>query len=206
MINEQLDKSTGGLLTNHIICKVVDNNDPQRLKRIKIRAPFLHDNIPDADLPWACPCDYTAWGNGAGDVMFIPKVGTEVICSFESGVNNPIYIGKVPTGNKKSALMGHAHYPNVWGFVDANGNTISLDEVGKVLNMVVVGDDGAIYLKVGGHTTEPAVLGNKLTDLLTNIISTFNTHTHTGNLGAPTTPPAAQMTQSTVTSENVFVS
>ena len=86
MINKQLDQAANGLLTDDMICIVVDNNDPEKRKRIKIRAPFLHNNVKDEDLPWACPYDYAAWGNGSGDIMFIPKVGTEVIVDFKNGV------------------------------------------------------------------------------------------------------------------------
>ncbi len=45
-------------------------------------------------------------------------------------------------------------------------------------------------IKVGENASEPLVLGNQLKTALDNWInSTFGTHMHTGNLGAPTTPP-----------------
>jgi len=36
---------------------VVDNNDPARSYRVKVRLPKIHQNISDADLPWAARVD-----------------------------------------------------------------------------------------------------------------------------------------------------
>lgn len=66
---------------------------------------------------------------------------------------------------------------------DKNGNVITMDSAG-----VTIKSGGEI--KIGDGASEPLVLGNQLkTALDTWINSTFMTHMHTGNLGAPTTPP-----------------
>lgn len=49
-------------------------------------------------------------------------------------------------------------------------------------------------VKVGGSSAvEPFVLGQTLSTILSTFIIALNTHTHVGNIGAPTTPPAAPM-------------
>lgn len=80
-----------------------------------------------------------------------------------------------------------------------NGNTVTLDSSGIVIEdkngNVVTMDSSSVTIKsssinVGDGATEPLVLGNQLkTALETWINATYMTHMHTGNLGAPTTPP-----------------
>ena len=49
---------------------------------------------------------------------------------------------------------------------------------------IMLGKDG---------TWQTAVLGEALTGILQAIVSQYNSHFHTGNLGAPTTPPTTPM-------------
>jgi hypothetical protein len=65
---------------------------------------------------------------------------------------------------------------------DKAGNKITLDSGGVTIKStsVKLGDVGA---------AEPFVLGTKLKTALDTFFKTLVTHTHTGNLGAPTTPP-----------------
>ena len=65
---------------------------------------------------------------------------------------------------------------------DKNGNVITMDSSSVTIK--------SSSINVGDGASEPLVLGNQLkTALETWINGTFMTHMHTGNLGAPTTPP-----------------
>lgn len=80
-----------------------------------------------------------------------------------------------------------------------NGNNITLNSDGIKIedknSNVITMDSSSITIKsssikVGGNAAEPLVLGKQLKMALDNWINgTFATHMHTGNLGAPTTPP-----------------
>lgn len=80
-----------------------------------------------------------------------------------------------------------------------NGNTLTLDASGIVIEdrngNVIQMDSSSVTIKsgninVGDGASEPLVLGNTLKTALENWINgTYMTHVHTGNLGAPTTPP-----------------
>jgi uncharacterized protein involved in type VI secretion and phage assembly len=80
-----------------------------------------------------------------------------------------------------------------------NGNTLTLDASGIVIEdkngNVITMDGSSVTIKsssinVGDGASEPLVLGNQLkTALETWVNGTYMTHMHTGNLGAPTTPP-----------------
>lgn len=65
---------------------------------------------------------------------------------------------------------------------DANGNTITMQSG----NVTIASQQ----IKIGeGASFEKLVLGTTLNQLLTNWHLSVATHTHIGNLGAPTTPP-----------------
>jgi hypothetical protein len=65
---------------------------------------------------------------------------------------------------------------------DKNGNQVILASAGMTLksSAVKVGSDSA---------SEPMVLGQQFSLNVTNFITALSTHTHIGNLGAPTSPP-----------------
>lgn len=83
--------------------------------------------------------------------------------------------------------------------VDANKNKIKMDDKGIVCtdknsNEVLMDNSGVTVkgskIKIGDGASEPLVLGNQLKSALDQWInSTYAVHMHTGNLGAPTTPP-----------------
>jgi hypothetical protein len=58
--------------------------------------------------------------------------------------------------------------------------------------------DHASSIELGKGATEKVILGNKFMTL-------FNSHTHIGNLGAPTSPPIAPMTPGELSQKNVKV-
>lgn len=93
-----------------------------------------------------------------------------------------------------------------------NGNSVSHiqgNETRQVNGNVSESVQGNHTLDVEGHTEiqsptinvgidgmEPAVLGEKLEQLLQHLIQVFNSHTHIGNMGTPTsTPPVLGHTQ-----------
>jgi len=72
--------------------KVVDNDDPERLGRVKIRVIGYYENLEDEWLPWAIP-DVSFIGGKCGSQV-IPEVGTMVRGYFEKGdVQRPVFNG-----------------------------------------------------------------------------------------------------------------
>jgi hypothetical protein len=70
--------------------EVVDDNDPQKLGRIKVKAPAV---FPDPMTVWARPC----FSPGH---FFVPPVGAKVWVEFEAGdTSYPLWVGTwYPTG------------------------------------------------------------------------------------------------------------
>ncbi len=82
---------------------------------------------------------------------------------------------------------------------DTNGNVITLSSSGtdvkdKIGNEITLQSSGTTIkssaIKVGSDSAaQPLVLGTQLSTQLTSLMVWLSTHMHTGNLGAPTSPP-----------------
>lgn len=101
---------------------VVDNQDFQKLGRVKIRIPALHEH--STTYPWAYPATLTGFGFQTG--MFItPPVGSLVWVTFEySDEHRPIYFGGIPTTYAEGKLQSYG--PSIY-----NGDSIpvSTDDI-----------------------------------------------------------------------------
>lgn len=69
---------------------VVDNQDPQKRGRLKLRIPSV---LADQDSDWALPC-LPYGGAGQQGMFFVPDVDAQVWVEFEEGdVSRPIWVG-----------------------------------------------------------------------------------------------------------------
>ena len=71
---------------------VIDNKDPEKRGRLKVRIPNLTEKISLEDTPWAeptFPYSYDKQG-----IIFIPEIGSAVKISFLNGsLYKPIWLG-----------------------------------------------------------------------------------------------------------------
>ena len=227
---------------------VVDNADPEKLGRLKVRVPSVLGQ--DVVTGWALPC--VPYGGDANQgFLFIPETEAGVWVEFEEGdLEFPVWVGtywskpggesELPKPNAADgseegsvqdpvtskiiktkaghtiqledkdgsemvliveATNGNVVTLNADGIkiTDANGNELTMDAQGVICkdkngNEIVMDSSSVTVkgsaIKIGDNATEPLVLGNQLKTALMNWVNTaFATHMHTGNLGAPTTPP-----------------
>jgi uncharacterized protein involved in type VI secretion and phage assembly len=219
---------------------VVDNADPERLGRLRLRVPGVTG--PDVVTGWASAC--VPYGGAADQgFLFVPDIGAGVWVQFEQGdLEFPIWVGTF-----WSKPGGESELPKVDGavqdpptckiirtakghtiaFEDAgggeqititdgvNGHEIVLDGTGITVtdgitqaNMITLAAGGVTVatsgtqitvgssgVQVGGPgATEPFVLGLQFTGKVASFLTSLATHTHVGNLGAPTSPPVAPIT------------
>lgn len=79
--------SKNDLAGRNFIGKVVDNNDPEKEGRARIKIFGLFDDIPDDQLPWAFPGGRKMFVGGDGGFadISIPKIGSFVQVKFNEG-------------------------------------------------------------------------------------------------------------------------
>lgn len=106
IIDEELDNFVKGLRIDYSQFYrgiVVENKDPQRRGRIKVRIPQIYGVNPTeqyfvatSSIPWA-NCAISPAGNDSGTFL-PPNIGDTVFVTFEAGKQNyPIYFGGIFT-------------------------------------------------------------------------------------------------------------
>ena len=113
-----------GRITGVVIGIVTNNNDPDRLGRVKVRFPWL---IGSAESHWARVATPMA-GNGRG-LYFLPEVDDEVLVLFERGdVCFPFVIGALWNG-KDQAPAGNSDGQNTLRVIKSrSGHLIRFDD------------------------------------------------------------------------------
>ena len=172
------DKESIGVSSNKTyIGPVVDNNDPQKIGRVKIRVMDVFEDLKDVDIPWASP-----WKDLNGNQFNIPDKGKVVTVIFENGnKNNPEYISSDHYNenleNKlkqlsnsdytsmKSLLYDHktqVYVNDSEGLkIDHKFNNINIKEDSINLNL----KDNTGWINIGSpNTTQRAILGDNFTN------------------------------------------
>lgn len=110
---------------------VVDNNDPLKLKRVKVLID-LWDYMTTEQLPWVRQKgDGTTGSSPDNSQHNIPEINSEVRVSFPTNnPNEPEYSGIETTLENRCAIFDES-YPNTYGNKDSAGNiTIHNKETG----------------------------------------------------------------------------
>lgn len=102
--------------------KVVDNNDPLKLGRCRIKVYGVFDTVPESDLPWAIP-QFSFVGSSVGNFI-VPPEGSIIWVHFDDGeITSPIYSTKVlDSGNLPSNR--DEDYPNTIVFFELDDGDV----------------------------------------------------------------------------------
>ena len=190
----------------HWLGEVVDNQDPLSNGRCKVKVFGKFDTIPVEAIPWASPMNRMTPGHHV-----VPRVGDIVGIRFDNGdIYHPEYLFQVnQNADLKTDVLQNSERPyDVISLVyDAERNVRIYwsPEDGLVMTtgdsqtdqpMIRFSPEGEIFINSdkiyiatdGTDTAEPAVKGQTLADLLAEIITQFNGHTHPTGVG-PSGPP-----------------
>jgi len=162
---------------------VMENNDPLKLSRVKVRVTELHgtpSEIPDSCLPWI---NQQPSISGGGNSNFsIPEVGSTVKVEYpNSNVNFGYYsAGAITPSNRNTNF--DTNYPNAYGFSDSTGNVFKIDKVSKT--MTITHSSGVtININSAGNIS---VDGEDLSINTNSITANVNDFTVNGNFGCST--------------------
>ena len=204
-------------LTNpFFVATVEDNNDPTGNYRVKVRIQEVHHNsISKENLPWAAKLGSSFLGSGgSGSNHCVPEVGSKVlVLAIGNNLNSLIYLGILC--HKESVTPSGEAYGGSYGIYMAGGQFIGVDKVTQTLKMIYEGHinidkilDGKITISDKLDVTCPTLnikgdvnitgnvsisgnekIGGNSVISGTMHSSNYDAHTHTGNLGEPTSPP-----------------
>jgi hypothetical protein len=134
--------------------KVLDNNDPQKLGRIKVEIYPFFVGINANILPWAVPAMPLFTGAGSDKGSFcVPDVGSYVFVFFENGdMYQPVYFAEAVSG-KDMPQERVGNYPSKRVFKLSSGIVFEIDDRDKVVKLthpsnayVVIDSNGNITI------------------------------------------------------------
>lgn len=124
-IAQTADAPSAGIVSDtDYLAVVVDNNDPDKLQRVKVTLPGLLEYDSPADLPWLSPAQASLFGIGDNyGVVRVPRIGAKVFVRF--GADAPrsgVYFGDAVTSRTQLPSELTTNYPNRVGWVDPSGS------------------------------------------------------------------------------------
>ena len=136
---------------------VTDNNDPDKNRRVRVRVPAVHGDIPDDLLPWAVYGGDCGMGASESACDFaVPIVGALVRVFFQHGdPMNPMYDGGIGATGSIPAVF-RTNYPHRYGFLLPNGTLFYAD---TSTNDVFFTNPGNVTIHVQGNVTA-SITGN----------------------------------------------
>ena len=112
---------------------VEDNNDPEKLGRIRVRISPYMDFESTEDLPWACPILGSCGNSANSGGLNIPEVGSQVRVFFPShDLTAPYYRGAELNEFNRTTFFDD-NYPNTYGYKDSTGNFYKIDKANKTI-------------------------------------------------------------------------
>jgi hypothetical protein len=135
---------------------VVNNVDPLKQERVQTRIKGVHDQIPDADLPWHKVLRPGSHANTSsmGSIGPIPPIGTSLVISYDDEtMYHGTYHGPPTTNQQKThELYGGDQngqdYPNVHSFIDPGGSRYTYNHKRQTMDIEHVSGS---YMSVDGY-------------------------------------------------------
>jgi len=143
-----------------VVALVSDNNDPEKLGRVKLTLPWLSDDYVSA---WARTVQAGA-GKDRG-ALIIPEVGDEVLVVFEQGdLRRPYVLGglhngvDLPDSKGIEAIDSGSGAVNRRSLVSRKGHRLDLlDQDGKAEGISLASGDGKLSLTIDATSTTVTV-------------------------------------------------
>jgi uncharacterized protein involved in type VI secretion and phage assembly len=143
----------GSKLYGVVVGIVTDNNDPDKLGRVKLKFPWLGD---DVESFWARASDLGA-GPNAGAV-FLPEVNDEVLVAFEHGdIRFPYVLGGLWNAKDKPPLgdgLFDQGKVKRTGFVSRKGHKFVFFEDSSKSGIALITSDGKVKISLNESNSE----------------------------------------------------
>jgi phage baseplate assembly protein gpV len=106
---------------------VEDNNDPEKLGRIRVRvSPY--SELDTQDIPWASPTLGTHGNSAEYGGLNIPELGSQVRVFFPSKDITAPYYGGAELNEVNRTTFFDEDYPYTYGYKDSVGNFVRINK------------------------------------------------------------------------------
>ena len=111
---------------------VVDNNDPDKLGKIKVTIPGIFEGSIDK-LPWIRRKNDTAFCGDDAELFDVPAIGSVVEVKWNYDENTPMYSG-APNSKKHTSNVFTNNYPYEGG-IRFGKNVIKFDKASNIVTI-----------------------------------------------------------------------
>lgn len=144
--------------------EVIDNNDPDKAGRVKIKIPTLHARVDNDNLPWAKQKSLFSGGSDSYGSSTIPEIGSLVWVQFDNDKDylKPFYVADIHLNNfhphslfednVKSSITGFSSsYPDVKYHYYKNGNCVGVSSNASTPEIFIFHKSGTnIFIDANG--------------------------------------------------------
>lgn len=150
-----LNKDYDASMYRQFVGRIVDNNDPDKIGRCKIRVfGVFGPEIPDNDLPWAIP-EFHYLGSSMGNFI-VPPVDTIVRVHFDCGeIYLPIYTTKVLDKSNLPSQKDTDYPDTMVMFTTDEGDYLTINRSSKVTTynhnsgtQIIIQEDGSVEMNL----------------------------------------------------------
>ena len=113
--------------TMSYIGDVIDNRDPKKLGRLKVRISAYAD-LRDEALPWASPILGSHGNSQDYGGLNVPEVGSQVRVTFPSKDFTAPYYSGAELNERTRTTFFDDDYPNTYGYKDSVGNFVRINK------------------------------------------------------------------------------
>lgn len=197
----QSTQKNNNLEGKYFLCKVVDNNDPLKLKRVKIgNTDLLGDGTR-----WALALGDDHGGGISGQAhVSIPPVGAVVYVMFQEGNRDyPMYVGSANSHTAPIPAALATNYPNRHGVGFPDGAFMLYDVSTKEM-LLRDGTGNTVSMRPNGITAASTtqITATAASSITATAGSTINA---TAGASATVTAPTINLTGNVVVSGNLTV-
>ena len=125
-LNAFLKESTDPA-TQSYLGMVEDNEDPEKLGRLRVRIGLFEDYATE-ELPWACPTLGTHGNSSSAGGLNVPEKGSQVRIYFPSHDLTAPYSMGAELNNLNKTTFFDDDYPNTYGYKDSRGNFMKINK------------------------------------------------------------------------------
>lgn len=169
---------------------VVDNVDPLKLGRVRVRVPQIHgkitdtEYIPTEDLPWINQRPNSFLGNSSNSGSFsVPEIDSKVVVEYPT--SDPYfgyYKGGITSTETRTTVFDE-DYPHSYGTVDSSGTVFRVNKMKETWDFI---HPSGNYIKISQDTTID-IFQNSGNRIRMNPDGTVDIITTTLNIQAATT-------------------
>lgn len=133
MIGLQNNLIKENLLKQPQVGRVVANNDPRQLLRVRVYVKGIYEDPDPEKLPWAFQNAGSALGGKPDSSFFaVPEVGSEVMVVWPTAdVYHPYYEGRRQNSLTAPKEPFNENYPNSYGTIDSSGQWYKVNKEQK---------------------------------------------------------------------------